>query len=91
LIKEFDGRTVLAEAPFPYELWQTIDFRLQVDSENTGDAPSTHLCAWVDGQLLFDLVDANQPLLNGGVALVIEEGHLLADHITVKLILELEM
>jgi hypothetical protein len=88
LIKELDGRTVLAEAPFPYELWQTFEFCLQVDNGSTRDAPSAHLRAWLDGKLLFDLLDAGQPLLNGGVALVIEEGHLLADQITVKPILE---
>jgi ADP-ribosylglycohydrolase len=88
LIKELEGRTVLAEAPFPYEFWQVIDFLLQVDGGDTKVASSTHLRAWVDGRLFFDLVDTDKPLLNGGVALVIEEGHLLADHITVKPILE---
>ncbi|MBI4927782.1 MAG: ADP-ribosylglycohydrolase family protein [Anaerolineae bacterium] len=81
LIKERDGRTVLGEVKIPYKLWQTLKFRLQVSGE---EGEPVHLCAWVDEQQVFNVVDHERPLESGGVALVIEEGHLLADHMSVK-------
>jgi ADP-ribosylglycohydrolase len=91
LVKECDGRTILAETPFKYEMWQNIDLRLDVTGgsiENALTPQPVHLRAWVDGRLLFDLIDSNHPLDSGGVALIIEEGHLLANQISVKPIIE---
>ena len=81
LIKERDGRTVLGEAKISYELWKAMQFRLQVSGMETGPV---HLRAWIDKQQVFDVIDGDRPLESGGVALVIEEGHLLADHMSVK-------
>jgi len=39
---------------------------------------------WVNEQLLFNVEDELQPLLGGGVAYVVEEGHLSSQAMTVK-------
>jgi hypothetical protein len=76
LVKALDGDTVLAEAEFEWEFGQTYDLRLQV----TGDRVE----AWVDGQRLFDLRDADRPLEGGAVALVCAEGRIATDAVTVR-------
>jgi ADP-ribosylglycohydrolase len=81
LVKERDGETVLAEAAYPYEPWQNIHLHLVITGGQDGPA---NLRAWVDDQLLFEVSDSDRPLENGGVALVIEEGHMLADKISVR-------
>jgi len=66
LVKALDGDTVLAEADFPWEFGHAHDLSLEV--------VNTRLRAWIDGQLLFEVTDAERPLTGGGVALVCEEG-----------------
>ena len=39
---------------------------------------------WVDGELLFDIVDEENPLLDGGVAYVVEQGHSSSEGMIVK-------
>jgi hypothetical protein len=75
-VKALEGDQVLAEANFPWEHLRPVDLALEV----TG----AHLRAWADGQLLFDLEDPSEPLLEGGVAFVVEEGHLMAQAITIS-------
>ena len=76
LIKALDGDTVLAEAPFAWEMWQPCEMALEVRG--------SHLRAWVGGQLLFEVEDSVRPLLSGGVALTVDEGHLMTAAVKVQ-------
>ena len=44
----------------------------------------SRVLGWVNEQLLFNVEDELQPLLGGGVAYVVEEGHLSSQAMTVK-------
>ena len=86
LIKMLDGARTLAEAPICYELWEEIGLRLEVKDAPTKErleSPPARLRAWVNAQLLFDVLDVDHTLTGGGVALLVEEGHILADHVSV--------
>jgi ADP-ribosylglycohydrolase len=76
LVKALDGQTVLAEADFPWEFGETHALRLQV--------AGPHLRALVDDRLYFDLEDDDRPLLEGAVALVVEEGRLETEAVAVS-------
>ena len=76
LIKMLDEEHVLAEAPFGWEFGGTYELRLEVMDSS--------IKAWVDGQLLFYVEDNDQPLKDGGVALVVEEGRLSTNAVTVR-------
>jgi ADP-ribosylglycohydrolase len=84
LVKVLDGETVLAECPFPWKLGRAYDLRLEVQ----GDA----LRAWTVvaddgragvGQPILVVRDRQRPLTGGAVALVVEEGRLAAEAISV--------
>jgi ADP-ribosylglycohydrolase len=90
LVKALDGMTTLAEMPFQYALWQPVGLSLQVEDQapdSAGGAPAAHLRAWVDGTLVFDVVDADRPFAGGGVAILVDEGHILAGEVAVRPIL----
>ena len=76
LVKELDGTRTLAEAPFALELGRPYDLSVSV----VGD----RIAASVDGETLFDLVDADQPLTGGAVALVVTEGRVASDAVAVR-------
>jgi len=76
LLKALDGNTVLAEADFAWEFGETYDLSLEV--------VGTRLRAWVDGQQLFEVDDADRPLTGGGVALICEEGRTATEIVTVR-------
>ena len=76
LVKALDGDTVLAETDFPWEFGQTHELSLEV--------VGTRLRAWIGGQQLFGVNDADRPLIGGGVALVCEEGRTATDAVTVQ-------
>jgi ADP-ribosylglycohydrolase len=76
LVKALDGNRVLAEEHLAWEVEKPYDLRLMV----TG----TRLRGWVDSRLLFDVIDAERPLEGGGVALVLEEGHMMCEAIVVR-------
>ncbi len=76
LLKALDGETVLAEAPFAWELWQPYEMTLEVQG--------SHLRGWIAGQLLFDVEDTSHPLTGGGVALTVVEGHLMTAAVQVQ-------
>lgn len=66
LVKVLDGEKVLASSPLTWELERSYTLSLQVQG--------THLLAWIDQQLIFDVHD-DEPLLSGGaIALLCEEG-----------------
>jgi hypothetical protein len=76
LVKALDGDQVLAETRFPWELDASYEFRLQVNGN--------HIQASIDGQILFEVKDAEGPLDGGGIALVCAEGHIKADEVRVQ-------
>jgi ADP-ribosylglycohydrolase len=76
LVKALDGERELAHVPFEWQGGQTYRLRLSVDG--------AHVRAFVDDRMLFDLEDAESPLLGGAVALVCDEGTLSADAVTVS-------
>ncbi len=76
LIKMRDEERVLAETPLAWAFGGSYDLRLEV--------MGARLRAWIDGHLLFDLEDDQQPLESGGIALVIEEGRLSTDAVQVR-------
>ena len=76
LVKALDGYAVLAEADFP---WQ-FDVTYQLSLEVRGD----RLRASIDGEEIFDVRDDDRPLLDGGVALVCEEGRAESEVVRVR-------
>jgi hypothetical protein len=81
LVKALDGRRTLAESPFEFELWQEIAMSLEASGK--GDS-GVHLRAWVDDRVIFDVTDTEWPLTSGAVAFVVEESHILAEHVSVR-------
>jgi len=76
LIKALDDDNVLAEASFAWEPDRVYTLSIE--------AVGSHLRAWIDGLLLFDIEDDHRPLESGGVALVCEEGRTSTDAVTVR-------
>ena len=76
LVKALDGERTLAEASTPITWQGAYDLALEV----TG----TRVRAWFDSSALFDIIDAIDPLLGGGVALVCREGALTANAVAVR-------
>jgi hypothetical protein len=76
LIKTLDGDTVLAESKFYWQVNQEYTLRMQVEG--------SHLQGWVNEVLLFDVKDETRPFMGGGVAYVVEEGHISSQAMTVK-------
>jgi hypothetical protein len=76
LVKALDGETVLAQAEVPWELGQPCELALKV----TGN----HIEGWVDGRRVFDVFDNAQPLVGGGVALLVTEGRIATDDVRVE-------
>jgi len=76
LVKALDGNMVLAETDFAWEFGETHDLSLEV--------VGSHLRAWIDGQQLFEVDDADRPLAGGGVALICEEGRTATQVVKVR-------
>jgi len=76
LVKALDGDHVLAERPFTWEQGNAYAFSLQV--------VGTRIQAWIDGQMLFDVTDADRSLTGGGIALICEEGRIASYEVTVQ-------
>ncbi len=79
LIKALDGDQVLAETDFAWELNEAYDLALQVEGDR--------IQGWINGELLFQVADGLEPLSGGGVAYIIEVGHLESEAMFVKPIL----
>jgi hypothetical protein len=75
LLKALDGVRILGEVEFDWRIWQPYELSLEVSG--------AHLRGWVDGTLVFDLFDDQRPLLGGGIALTVYEGHLASHAIRV--------
>jgi hypothetical protein len=76
LVKALDGDTILAEKEFEWEIHKTYSLKMQVSGKQ--------IKAWVDGQLQFDITDEGTPLAGGGVAYVVDLGHIGSQGMTVK-------
>lgn len=74
LVRRGTEEVVLASSPLPWELYREYSLEMERDGDR--------LRAWVDGRLLFDVVDATY--LGGGVALAVESGAMgVADDVRV--------
>lgn len=80
LIKALDGDTILAEKDFEWEIHKTYSLKIQVSGNR--------IKAWVDGKHQFDLFDEEIPLTGGGVAYVLDQGHIGSQSMSVKPISE---
>ena len=74
LVQMRDTQTTLAEIPLEWSVFEPRTFQLE--------AHGSRLRAWMDGRLVFDLIDP-EPLTGGGVGLVIEEGTVSCDAVHV--------
>ncbi|MBN1248016.1 MAG: ADP-ribosylglycohydrolase family protein [Anaerolineae bacterium] len=76
LLKALASDTILAQRSFEWDVYRTYRLKLQVSGNR--------IRAWVDGQLQFDVVDADTPLLGGGVAYVVDQGHISSQSMAVR-------
>jgi ADP-ribosylglycohydrolase len=77
LVKALEGGDrVLGEVDFAWELWSEHEMTLEVQG--------SRIVGSVDGTCYFDVLDADRPLLSGGVALICEEGHIRTSQVTVS-------
>ena len=77
LVKQLDGEeTVLAAAP--------LDWQIEHDYPMSLSVMDNHLRARVGDHLLLEAVDNTAPLLDGAMALIVEDGYLRASGIAVK-------
>ena len=75
LVRERYGRTVLAERPYDWSLYQPYRLALTVQGQR--------LIGSVNGQELFELNDASD-LTSGGIAILIEEGRIGCEDVAVQ-------
>jgi hypothetical protein len=76
LVKALDGDTILGEKDFEWQIHSSYTLKMQVSGNR--------IKAWVDGQLQFDILDEDRPLLGGGVAYVVDQGHISSQAMIVK-------
>ncbi len=75
LVKALDDTQVLKEVDFPLQFNVKYDLALKVTGQR--------LQGWVDGALLFDLVDSHHPLEGGAAALLLEEGTISCESVEI--------
>ncbi|MBI9051616.1 MAG: ADP-ribosylglycohydrolase family protein [Anaerolineaceae bacterium] len=80
LIKMLDGEHVLAEIEYDWCFDQTYQFGLNADG--------AHLQAYINGQMIFDIVDTVTPFLGGAIALICQSGCLTAEQVEIHPMLE---
>ena len=76
LRKELRGTTVLASADFKRDEGSTCAFSLE--------ARGNRITAVLNGKAIFDVVDPDEPLLGGGIALVCTRGSISTNEIRVE-------
>ena len=76
LVRALDGDTVLAEAEIPWDYGETHTFALRVRGNR--------LLGYIDNldEALLEVTDSK--LASGGIALVVEEGRVMSDEVTVR-------
>jgi ADP-ribosylglycohydrolase len=75
LIKRNFGDKVLAERNEGWRFGESANMSLKV--------AGNHLTAYWDGFLVFDVIDEEEPILEGAIALVVEEGRTATDGVSV--------
>ncbi len=76
LIKALDGERALAQADLAWEHGTSYDLALQVSGNR--------IEGWVNGRHVFDVVDEDNILEAGGVALLCTEGRIATDEVRVE-------
>ncbi len=76
LVKALDETCVLKEVDFPLQF--NVEYKLAL--KVTGQ----RLQGWVDGALLFDVVDNDHPLEGGAAALLLEEGTISCEAVEIS-------
>jgi hypothetical protein len=76
LIKVLDGEKVLAETDFSWKTEETYVLALEVNENR--------ICAWVDGEKFFDIVDAGSVLNSGAIAFIVDEGCFSSNAVSIK-------
>ncbi len=71
----YDHEVILGEADFKWEFGQAVEMALEVEGQC--------IRGYVDGTMLFSSVDNDNPLLSGGVALLVTEGRLSTEKVRV--------
>lgn len=76
LVKVLDETLILKEVDFPLQFNVKYDLVFKVAGQR--------LQGWVDGVLLFDVVDNDHPLEGGAVALLLEEGTISCESVEIS-------
>ncbi|HXF60225.1 MAG TPA: ADP-ribosylglycohydrolase family protein [Caldilineaceae bacterium] len=76
LVKALDGDHILAEAPYDWRYGGDYELRLAAQGQT--------LVGLVNGQEVLRVEDHERPLCSGGIALVVEEGRMATDLVTVE-------
>ena len=76
LVKSSDAQQVLAEAELSIEFGDQVRLTLE--------CAGTCLRAWINGHLLFDMIDEYMPLTSGAMALVVQDGCIASGEIKVE-------
>jgi hypothetical protein len=76
LVKALDGEHVLGEIDFAWQPERNYALRL--------DVQGSRLTGWIDGQIVFEVEDTDRPLLGGAFALVVTEGCMATEAVSVR-------
>jgi ADP-ribosylglycohydrolase len=76
LVKSLDGETILGEIDFPWAFGETYILAMAFSGNR--------IRGWVNGSLLFDLKDDNQPLDGGAAALLCTEGRTSSQNVRIQ-------
>ena len=76
IVRELEGTTVIFEADLVVEETKSHELRLAVQGQR--------LRAWVDNVLIADVEDAESSLDSGAIGLVVEEGTMVCNCVTLK-------
>jgi hypothetical protein len=75
LVRNYDGIQVLAETPYRWNWSQRYRFNLEVNGSSIAGS--------INGTELVRFTDNEKPLLDGGIALVCEEGLIMTDEVII--------
>jgi hypothetical protein len=75
LVRELDGTTFLASAPWEWKLYEPYALELAVSG--------AQIIAKVNGRHLFSIQDQSR-LINGAIGLLVEEGRVGCDKVAVR-------
>jgi len=76
LLKALNEDSVLAETDFSWKIWRPYELAFEVQGNQ--------LRAWIDGSLVLEATDDQQPLSGGGIGLVVERGHIATPWLRVE-------